>query len=437
MSPESSSTASVTSTGGGVVVVGGGLAGLTAATYAARSGAEVTLIEARRDPGGRARSEMRSGFLVNQGPHALYKGGAAAKVLRDLGVRVRGRTPPLWHGWLSEDGRLHDIRRPGTVGWAAARGAAAALAPGAAARCDRGMSLREWLDAHVPVEGQDRVRALFRVSTYADAPDVTDAAASLTQLHLGAKGVTYLHGGWQTIVDGLLDAAAYAGVHLVEGAKVTGVHAGSTGATVLTEPREYQAASVVIAAGGPGHAATLLSGASATVDRWAREALPVHAACLDTSLTTLSRPRYLAVLGSDRPLYQIVHTAAADLAPSTGGELIHSMWYEPGRWPDVDHRAELESLLDLSQPGWREVTIDSRFSRQLVVAHDRPRPRTDPDANPTVAVSDLQGVFVAGDWLTARGPLADAAIGSARDAGVAAARVALGDRRPSALAARA
>lgn len=437
MSAGSTSTASVTRTGGGVVVVGGGLAGLTAATYAARAGATVTMIEARRDPGGRARTEVRSGFLVNQGPHALYKGGAAAKVLRDLGVAVRGANPPLWHGWLLEGGRLHDARRPRTAGWAAARGLAAALRPGAAARCDRGMSLREWLDAHVPVEGHGRLRALFRVTSYADDPDVTEAAASLSQLRRASRGVTYLQRGWQTIVDGLRSVALDAGVRLIQGEKAVAVDVGSRGFTVLTGTSEHPASAVVIAAGGPAHAAALLSGASPTVDRWAREALPVHAACLDTALSALPRPEHLSILGSERPLYQIVHSAVADLSPASGGELIHSMWYEPGRTPDVDHRAELEGLLDLSQPAWRDVTIESRYSRRLVVAHDRPRPRTDPDANPTVGVSDLQGVFVAGDWLTARGLLADAAIGSARDAGVAAARVALGESRPSALAARA
>lgn len=434
MSAGSTSTASVTRTGGGVVVVGGGLAGLTAATYAARAGATVTMIEARRDPGGRARTEVRSGFLVNQGPHALYKGGAAAKVLRDLGVEVRGANPPLWHGWLVEEGRLHDARRPRTAGWAAARGLAAALRPGAAARCDRGMSLREWLDAHVPLEGQGRLRALFRVATYADDPDVTEAAASLAQLRRAARGVTYLHGGWQTIVDGLRNVALDAGVRLIQGEKARAVDVGSRGFTVLTGTREHPASAVVLAAGGPVHAAALLGGASPAVRRWARDALPVHAACLDTALSTLPRPEHLSILGSERPLYQIVHSAVADLSPASGGELIHSMWYEPGRTPDVDHRAELEGLLDLSQPAWRDVTIESRYSRRLVVAHDRPRAHTPSDVLPAVKVADLPGAFVAGDWLTGGGLLADAAVGSAREAGEAAAGVALRAGRRSAVA---
>ncbi len=49
-----------------VAVVGGGLAGLVAAATAARSGASVTLFDAR-DPGGRARSVNKQGFVLNEG----------------------------------------------------------------------------------------------------------------------------------------------------------------------------------------------------------------------------------------------------------------------------------------------------------------------------------------------------------------------------------
>ena len=73
-----------------VIVIGGGLAGMAAATVAARAGARVEVLEARSAPGGRARTADRDGFLVNEGAHALYRGGEGLAVLRELGVEPDG-----------------------------------------------------------------------------------------------------------------------------------------------------------------------------------------------------------------------------------------------------------------------------------------------------------------------------------------------------------
>src|SRR5207302_1876984 len=57
-----------------VTVVGGGLAGLTAAIACAEKGARVTLYEAHRTLGGRARS-TEAPYVANDGTHAFYADG--------------------------------------------------------------------------------------------------------------------------------------------------------------------------------------------------------------------------------------------------------------------------------------------------------------------------------------------------------------------------
>src|SRR5215212_3236951 len=70
------------------IVVGGGPAGLIAAGRLAEGGFETLLLEAGSHLGGRAASEARGGFVLNQGPHALYVGGPAGRELKASGVEL-------------------------------------------------------------------------------------------------------------------------------------------------------------------------------------------------------------------------------------------------------------------------------------------------------------------------------------------------------------
>jgi phytoene dehydrogenase-like protein len=62
------------------------MAGLTAACYLARAQMEVTVIEKASYLGGRAATQEFDGFRFNRGGHALYSGGAASRILEELGV---------------------------------------------------------------------------------------------------------------------------------------------------------------------------------------------------------------------------------------------------------------------------------------------------------------------------------------------------------------
>lgn len=68
-----------------VVVVGGGIAGLTAAIYAAKAGKQTVVIEKQNRLGGRAVSNKKKGAYFNLGAHSLYKGDAW-----ELGLTLQG-----------------------------------------------------------------------------------------------------------------------------------------------------------------------------------------------------------------------------------------------------------------------------------------------------------------------------------------------------------
>src|SRR5262249_59125084 len=92
-----------------VAVVGGGLGGLTTATYLARAGRSVVVLERATAVGGRAATHVRSGFHLNQGPHALYRSGEGARVLAELGVAWSGGVPPVTGGMAVSGDRCHAL----------------------------------------------------------------------------------------------------------------------------------------------------------------------------------------------------------------------------------------------------------------------------------------------------------------------------------------
>ena len=401
-----------------VVVVGAGLAGLAAAAVAARAGRRVLVVEGRADVGGRARSHQSDGFTLNQGPHALYRGGGGIRVLRDLGIRPRGGTPSYGHPYVTRDRQLIAGLSGAALGARGKRQLLAALGPGARRRV-HGQTVASWIDQLSDPGAREALGAVVRVTSYVADHEGFDAAAALRQIRRAQRNVIYLDGGWQTLVDSLHHVASGAGVTFRHD-KVTRVEADGEVVTVHREGGEIiEARAVVVANGGPSHAANLLGTASPAVGRWADEARPVLAACLDLALRR-APDRVGPILGFDEPTYLIPHSRSARLAPE-GGEVLHAMWYGPDLTPDLDHRAALEELLDAAHPGWRDQVVEARFGRRLVVAHDRPRPGLSPDAAARVEVPELANVFVAGDWVTTDGLLGDASLTSGRSAGEGAA----------------
>lgn len=71
-----------------VIVVGGGMAGLVAATYLARSGRTVLLLEKNDRCGGLVSTFERDGFLFEGGVRALVNAGIILPMLRELGIEM-------------------------------------------------------------------------------------------------------------------------------------------------------------------------------------------------------------------------------------------------------------------------------------------------------------------------------------------------------------
>jgi phytoene dehydrogenase-like protein len=412
-----------------IAVVGGGLAGLAAAGLLARGGRPTVVFERAPEPGGRAVTHETDGFRLNLGPHALYRGCEAMDVLGALGIVPQGKVPPATGAHAIAGGVKHTLPA-GLVSLVttglfplAAKLEVARLLAGIA-RLDTkvldGTSLQEALPGIVrQPAAQAFVRALVRLTSYADDPERASAGAALAQLQRGlAHGVMYLDGGWQQLVDGLRRAAETAGARVAANARVVAVeHDETVQAVRLADGARVPVSGVVLAV-PPAEAAGLLEGgARAEVRAWADDALPVRAACLELGLASLPRPRSLFALGVDRPLYLSVHSATARLAPP-GKSLVHVAKYlAPGAHDAKADERELEGLLDLVQPGWRTAVVTRRYLPAMTVAHALVTAAAGGlGGRPGPALVTLRGCWVAGDWVGTEGMLADASLASARRA---------------------
>jgi phytoene dehydrogenase-like protein len=405
------------------VVVGGGLAGLAAGAILARAGQRVVVLEKGKETGGRAQTQTRHGYQFNLGPHALYRYGRASQVLRDLKVPFRG-TRPDGGGALAR-GTIH--RLPGSV-WSLLRTTLLSVRekwelarlfrqlPKMDAARFESQSVREWLDGMVRSAGvRQLMEAIVRVTTYSADVERLNAGVALRQIQLGlAGGAWYLDGGWTTLVEGLHGRFLEFGGAMQCGAACTFVELADDGYVVhLRDGGEFSAQDVVVAA-SPAVAAELLPGAEPEFLARLKSVRPVLAATLDIALAKLPDPRRTFVLGIDEPLYFSVHSRWARLGPP-GGAVVHAMKYlnEPARDAGAVRR-ELEALVDLCQPGWREQVMDERFMPHMIAANQLVTPEGGGlSGRPGPECPGLPGVYFAGDWVGPEGLLADASMASA------------------------
>lgn len=403
-----------------IVIVGGGLAGLTTAVLLARGGKTVTLYEhSSREIGGRARTSEFDGFYFNQGPHALCITDANDSILKEMGISCTGAIA-AGRGYLINEGKKQEL--DSNLGLTGKDGSKFFQSP---TNIDFSQlettTVQEWLDQNIHDSNDaEIIKALVRLNTYGNDPDIQSIGSVLHQFYTGSQGgYMYLDHGWQTLIDGLVTAAKNAGVKIILGEKVIRLKkTDSSGWQISLSNKTAVTAKIVVIAAGPMEAHNLFDEHERpeVISKAATESKPVRLVCLDIALSTLPDKDTTFAIGIDQPLYFSVHSKYAKLAPDDGA-LIHVAKYLGTSIPPKPREdgAELEQFLDLLQPGWREVLVKKRPLPNMVVSNavvtaaggglaGRPHPKIAED------------LYVVGDWVGNEGLISNASVASAKHA---------------------
>ncbi|MEO3809277.1 FAD-dependent oxidoreductase [Sphaerisporangium sp. B11E5] len=376
-----------------ITVVGGGFAGLVAAITCAEAGARVTLLEAHRTLGGRARA-TRPPYVAHDGPHVLYRDGPWWRWLaaRDLLGPYAGLSPRAVAGFrFRYGGRFRRTPPAVLLRVLADRRATAPV--------DRSFS--DWVRSRHGERAALAASGLMGVATFDAAPGRLSAAfvwPRLLRVFAPNPPARYLTGGWNGLVDRLAAHARARGVAIETGARVT----------ALPEP--------------PVVVATTLDAAGPLIGTGLPHVESGRTVLLDLAVRS-RRGDAFAVSDLDAAGWLERYTLPDPGLAPPGESLVQAQMPIRDGESHAGARARLEVLADRALPGWR----DRVTWRRDGVAHRRTGaldlPGTTWRDRPAVPQGD--GVFLAGDMVAAPGLLSEVSFHSA----VAAAEGALAGAR--------
>ncbi len=308
-----------------ITVVGGGLAGLTAALACAEGGAQVQLLEAHEQLGGRARS-TDGPYKANLGPHALYSDGAMWGWLNERGLLPNHVRPPLGGARFRFQGALHRTPPLGAI-------PAVLRLRGRQAPVD--VDFRSWVASHTDERIAAMLSSMAGVYTYHHDPGELSAAfvwERTVRLFLSTPPpstvVRYASGGWSGMVAPLERRLRELGVEV------------QTGSRVETLPE-----APVILATELHQASELLGGEPL---QWPSG----RTVCLDVGLSRRRGDPWIVSDLDESGWIGRYSSSDRTIAPE-GHELIQTqMPIRPGESTD-QAGARLERLIDQSVAGWR------------------------------------------------------------------------------------
>lgn len=404
-----------------VAIIGGGVAGLATGALLAKAGRRVAVLEKGNQLGGRAYTYTDQGFVLNYGPHAMYRPhtGLLGRIQRRLELPPIPAPYPDPHRSFF---RIDD--RWGSLGPRPHEALLTTLFPvqtrvrllplmagirfGDPAHAGA-LTLGEWLEQRVSDPLLRRFLLAFATLNTYTRP-ASDLSAQFVLRHLQRTLFVrdyagYITGGWSTMYGAFASVISDCGGALHTGASVVGLALDGeriTSALTFNGPA-FEAEAFVLTV-PPQDAPQLAEPDTplrAELDRWAG-LQDVRALCLDLGLSRRLRTEVSFIYDGPYDLYFSLHSEVTpDLAPP-GGQLLHAMAYlspeeADDRWLNERRQQELEAGLDRYFPGWREATAVCRPLRSALVTAARQTPDQQGAARVPLRSSVAANLYFAGD----------------------------------------
>ncbi|MFF1511503.1 phytoene desaturase family protein [Streptomyces sp. NPDC058326] len=369
-----------------LTIIGGGFAGLTAAITAAEAGVKVTVHEAHRTPGGRART-AEGPYRTNEGPHAIYSGGPHWTWLKQRGLLGPLAPLPAAEGLRFRFHRAGALRRTPPLGMLRQSLRTAGTAP-------VDLDFRTWVTGIAGARVAREAASYAGVALFHHDPGALSARFVQERLHRSAglpPEAQYVRGGWGQLIERMVARAGETGVRIETSSRVDSLPAGE--------------GPVIVATALPA-AARLLGDPSLTWESG-------RTVLLDLALRGRKGDPFV-ISDLDAPGWIERFTAQDPTLAPAGQQLIQAQLPIGPDESRADGVAHAERLLDLGFPGWRERTVWRReaVSQGRTGAVDLPG--TTWRDRPAIDRGD--GVYLVGDQVAAPGVLSEVSFTSAVEA---------------------
>jgi len=408
-----------------VTVLGGGIAGLTAAIYLAQAGKKVLLLDKAAKLGGRGSSNTIGDAHLNLGAHALYTN--CIEILNEVGVIVSGKLPKLSGAFILGDQsnqmkiiEAFNLFLGNHLKWKEKMEFIRFYRHIRKMDLDEinHISLEEYLNRKITSSRvKNLILAFIRVSTFTSNSELISAGVAIGQLR-SAK-VLYINDGWQSIVNDLIKKANQLGVTIQNSTVVSKITGSYPNINLILKNDTRINTSCLLSTINPIDLVKLIEEPiSDSFLQKCNQMIPVKAACLDLVMKGLPNPKLNFALGVDQPWYFSNHSSVAKLSNKEGEIVVHLMKYlnSVNETDSKKDEEELEGLLDVLQPGWRDYVISRRYLPKLIVSNDIKKPFQKLDNHLSNSDVGLEGIYIAGDWVGETELLLNASLTSVKNA---------------------
>ncbi|MFC4767792.1 phytoene desaturase family protein [Effusibacillus consociatus] len=416
------------------VVIGGGLAGLSAAARLAKKGLDVTLLEKAPKLGGRAITIPLKGFAFNFGAHAIYSRDSSyiRKLEKELDLQI---------GWVDFDPAKarYDLGDELTEMPATLEGLfkTKVLSGSGKAlfaievikticrleRGEEGVTIGEWLERSGKHEDvKDLMLTLASSNFFTKEPERIPSTVFFSyyqRLFQTSKAVSYIAGGWQSLVSELERVILESGSGIITKAKIERVvFDGNRVTGVETSDGVIEGDQFVFAI-PPKELAKIFAGTP--LEQPIAPYLlfrPNTILVYDIGLKKRIETPYTYIYDKKSRVFLTDISAYTDCTPP-GGQLIQAVAYlrseEAGnREYAAELKAAIEHLFDKHLPGWRDELAAQRYTERAAAQEIK---MEDDQRLLPVKFHVTPNAYFAGDWVEGVGMLSELSFSSAYEAG--------------------